>query len=106
MENHVCDFNEKWGTGDKEESFIEQGHQIGARESSRYTRLTNFVKKAKSALNSKTKANHPLVAKKKAEVLSITKQSREKKDQEHVSKKMEGKKIKREGYIKNFKKEE
>jgi hypothetical protein len=32
MENHVCDFNEKWGTGDKEELFIEQGHQIGARE--------------------------------------------------------------------------
>ncbi len=44
MEYHVCDFNKKWGTGDKEESFIEQGHQIRARESSRYTRLTNFLK--------------------------------------------------------------
>jgi hypothetical protein len=36
----------------------------------------------------------------------MTKQSRDKKDQEHVSKKMEGEKIKREGYIKNFKKKE
>jgi hypothetical protein len=44
MENDVCDFNKKWGTGDKEELFIEQGHQIGARESSRYIWLTNFVK--------------------------------------------------------------
>jgi len=25
---HVCNFNEKWGIGDKEESFIEQGHNL------------------------------------------------------------------------------
>jgi hypothetical protein len=29
MEKHVCEFNDKVGLGDKEESFIEQGHQVG-----------------------------------------------------------------------------
>jgi hypothetical protein len=45
MECHACDSNDKYGTGDKEESFIEQGHQVGAKENSRYKCLTNFVKK-------------------------------------------------------------
>jgi hypothetical protein len=45
MEHHVCSFNDKYGVGDKEESFVEQGHQVGARENARYARLTNFKKK-------------------------------------------------------------
>jgi len=32
MEKHVCPFNNKWGIGDKEESFIEQGHQVGIKD--------------------------------------------------------------------------
>jgi hypothetical protein len=28
MKKHVCEFNDRWGIGDKEESFIEQGHQM------------------------------------------------------------------------------
>jgi hypothetical protein len=45
MEQHACSFNDKNGVGDKEESFVEQGHQIGAKENSQYARLTNFKKK-------------------------------------------------------------
>jgi hypothetical protein len=40
MEYHMCDFNDKFGAGDKEESFIEKGHQVRAKENSRYGRLT------------------------------------------------------------------
>jgi hypothetical protein len=29
MEKHVCNFNEKWGVGEKEESFIEQDTKLG-----------------------------------------------------------------------------
>ena len=29
IEYHVTKFNDKWGIGDKEESFVEQGHQVG-----------------------------------------------------------------------------
>jgi hypothetical protein len=44
MEYHVCSFNDKYGIGDKEESFVEQGHQAGATENSQYAWLTNFEK--------------------------------------------------------------
>jgi hypothetical protein len=52
MECHMCDFNDKFRTGDEEESFIEQGHQVGAKENSRYACLTNLVKRTESAWNS------------------------------------------------------
>jgi hypothetical protein len=43
--------SEKWGKGEKEESFIEQGHQVGIKEDRRYAGLlTNFQKKTASAL--------------------------------------------------------
>jgi len=44
MEKHVCNFNEKWGIGEKEESFIKQRHQVGINEDRRYAGLTNFQK--------------------------------------------------------------
>jgi hypothetical protein len=34
MLHHVCSFNGKHGIGDKEESYVEQGHQVDARENS------------------------------------------------------------------------
>jgi hypothetical protein len=61
MEQHVCKFNDKFGVGDKEESFIEQGHQIGAKDNHQYARLTNFTKKTESTLNARMQASHPLV---------------------------------------------
>jgi hypothetical protein len=42
MEHHVCIFSDNHGVGDKEESFVEQGHQLGAKENSQYARLANF----------------------------------------------------------------
>ena len=37
MEQHACSFNDKHG--------VKQGQQVGAKENSRYARLTNFEKK-------------------------------------------------------------
>jgi hypothetical protein len=45
MELHTCDFNDKFGIGDKEESFIEQGHQTGIKDDRRYCGLKNLKKK-------------------------------------------------------------
>lgn len=61
IEKHVCNFNEKWGIGDKEESFIEQGHQIGIKDNRRYAGLTNFEKKSASTLKARAAATHPTV---------------------------------------------
>jgi hypothetical protein len=47
MEKHVVPFNDKYGLGDKEESFIELGHQIGIKDNRRYQGMTNFQKKMK-----------------------------------------------------------
>jgi len=47
IEYHECPFHKKWGIGDKEESFVEQGHQVGAKDNS----ITNFVKKSESTIN-------------------------------------------------------
>jgi len=43
MEKHVCDFNDSYGVGDKEELFVEQGHKVGIKDDRRYHGLTNFV---------------------------------------------------------------
>jgi hypothetical protein len=45
MEQQFCHFKNMFGIGDKEESFIEQGQQIGAKDNHRYGKLTNFDKK-------------------------------------------------------------
>jgi hypothetical protein len=50
IEKYANEFNMKWSIGDKEESFIEQGHQIGLRDSRHYAGLTNFVKHTKFAM--------------------------------------------------------
>jgi hypothetical protein len=50
MEKHVCEFNDKYGIGDKEESFIEQGHQVGMKDYRQYHGLTNFEKKTVSTM--------------------------------------------------------
>jgi hypothetical protein len=45
MEQHIVVYNNKYGVGNKEESFTEQGHQIGMKENWRYHGVTNFQKK-------------------------------------------------------------
>jgi hypothetical protein len=57
IENHVNKFNEKWGIGDKEESFIEQGHQLGMKDNCRYAGLT----KSASTLKARAASTHPTV---------------------------------------------
>ena len=47
MEKHVCDYNDAYGVGDKEESFVEQGHQVGIKDDRKYYGLTNFCKKGR-----------------------------------------------------------
>jgi hypothetical protein len=61
MEKHVCDFNNTWGVGDKEESFIEQGHQVGLKDDRRYRGLTNFEEKIASTLKAWAITSHPSV---------------------------------------------
>jgi hypothetical protein len=60
MEKHVCKFNRKDGIGDKEESFIEQDHQVGIKDDRRYHRLTSFEKKTESTLKSWAITSCPL----------------------------------------------
>lgn len=104
METHVSNFNDKHGVGDKEESFIEQGHQVGAKENSRYARLTNFEKKSTSIINARLQASHPLVTKQKLEVLQASKRKkRDSSSQASIAK--EEKKTKRDEYIKKSKME-
>jgi hypothetical protein len=55
---------------------VEQGHQLGARENSRYARLTDFKKKKKSIINACLQASHPLITKQKWEVLRETKRKK------------------------------
>ncbi len=112
MEAHTCDFHDKWGIGDKEESFIEQGHQIGIKDDRRYCGFKNFRKRTESALKVRSIATHPLVMQQKAEVLRGTKRARKddtnptiKRGKKEMEMKKEEKKIKREFYISNSKKE-
>ena len=67
MEKHVCAFNDKWGIGDKEESFIEQGHQVGIKDNHCYAGLTNFEKKAASILKAGVAASRPRVVGKESQ---------------------------------------
>jgi hypothetical protein len=69
MEQHVCDFNDAYGVGDKEESFIKQGHQVGVKDDKRYHGLTNFEKKTTSTLKAWAITSHPLVKETQSKVL-------------------------------------
>ena len=117
MEKHVCAFNEKWGIGEKEESFIEQGHQVGIKEDRRYAGLTNFQKKTASTLKTRANSTHPLVVARQNKVLDHTKRKKpnptiESEGVKHNDKRIKKeqvkaeKVIKREEYISNFKKAE
>jgi len=44
IEQHIVPCNNKYGVGDKEESFIELGHRVGLRENLQYQGLKNFDK--------------------------------------------------------------
>jgi hypothetical protein len=76
MEKHVCDFNNAWGIGDKEELFIEQGHQVGLKDDRRHCRLTNFEKKIASTLKTWTITSHPSVKETRTKVASPSNQKR------------------------------
>ena len=76
MEKHVSEFNDKWGIGEKEESFIEQGHQIGVRDNRRYAGLTNFVKKTEATLKQRCNASHPLVVQQQQKVIVLMKRNK------------------------------
>jgi hypothetical protein len=111
MEKHVCGFNEKWGVGDKEESFIEQGHQVGIKDNRRYAGPTNFEKKTASTLKTRAAATHPLVVACKDKVLRYSKRKLPNPKSDGVKKikkekVKEEKDIKRDYYVSNFKKEE
>jgi hypothetical protein len=76
MEKHVRPFNNKWGIGDKEESFIEQGHQVGIKDNRQYAGLTNFEKKTASTLKTRAAASHPLVVTCKNTVMEFSKRKK------------------------------
>jgi hypothetical protein len=50
MEKHACNFNDSCGLGDKEKSFVEQGHQVGMKDDKRYLGLTSYVKNSDATL--------------------------------------------------------
>ena len=50
IEKYVCDFNDSYGVDDKEQSFVEQGHQVGIKDDRRYHGLTNFVQQSESTM--------------------------------------------------------
>jgi hypothetical protein len=76
MEQHVVPFNNKYGLGDKEESFIESGHQIGIKENRRYQGMTNFQKITEASLKARTILTHPLIMQQNQKVLQRTKRKR------------------------------
>ncbi len=76
MEKHVSEFNDKWGIGEKEESFIELGHQTGVRNNRRYAGLTNFVKKMEATLKQRCNASHPLIVQQQQKVKVLTKRNK------------------------------
>jgi hypothetical protein len=76
MEKHVCDFNDSYGVGDKEESFVEQGHQVGIIDDRRYHGLTNFVQRSESTMKARSVASHPLVKRNQDKVHAFSKWKR------------------------------
>lgn len=51
MEQDAWNFNDKFGIGDKEGNFVEQGNQFDAKDNHQYGRLNNFAKKMQCILN-------------------------------------------------------
>jgi hypothetical protein len=76
VEKHVNEFNMKWGVGDKEESFVEQGHQIGLRDNRHYAGLKNFIKRTESTMKERCNATHPLVLQQQQGVVQQTKRTK------------------------------
>ena len=76
MEKHACDFNDACGLGDKEESFVEQGHQVGIKDDRRYHRLTNFVKRSDSTMKARSVSSHPVVKGQQEKVAESAKRKR------------------------------
>jgi hypothetical protein len=61
MEVRACDFNDVYGVGDEEESFIEHDHQTGIRDDHHCFRVKNFKKKMECTLNARSISSHPMV---------------------------------------------
>jgi hypothetical protein len=107
MEKHACNFNDACGLGDKEESFVEQGHQVGIKDDRRYYGLTNFVKRSESTMKARHVSSHPLVKENQDKVLGFSKRKRlepnndgePKKGKARVKKEDVKKEIKRESYV-------
>jgi hypothetical protein len=109
MEKHVCNFNDASGIGDKEESFIEQGHQLGIKDDRRYFGMTNFEKRTESTLRARSVYSHPLVQENQVKVLESSKRKRLRPNGEEDATKTksqikredlkEEKKMKREHYV-------
>jgi hypothetical protein len=113
MDQHIVPFNNKYGLGDKEESFIESGHQIGIKKNCRYQCMTNFEKKMEASLKVQTILVLPLVIEQNQKVLQQTKRKHpdrvtnskeggKKIKRDNIQDKKEQKKIKHESYITTF----
>jgi hypothetical protein len=97
MEKHACDFNDSCGgLGDKEESFVEQGHQVGMKDDRRYMRLTNFVKRSDSTMRSRAVSSHPLVKERQEKVAASTKRKRASGENEGAKTRMKNEAVKKE----------
>jgi flagellar biosynthesis chaperone FliJ len=77
IEQHIVPCNNKYRVGDKEESFIELGHQVGLRENHRYQGLKTFRKKTDASLKVRSFDMHPLVKEQAQKVLQSTKRARQ-----------------------------
>jgi hypothetical protein len=75
-EVHACDFNDIYGVGDKEESFIKQHHQTGITDDHRYCGVISFKKKMETTLKARSISSHPLVKQHNAKVLHGVQQTK------------------------------
>jgi hypothetical protein len=76
IEQNIAPCNNKYRVGDKEDSFIELGHQVGLRENHRYQGLKNFRKKTEASLKVRSFDTHPLVKEQAQKILQSTKRPR------------------------------
>ncbi len=72
MEQHIVPFNNKYGLGDKKESYIESGHQIGIKENHRHQGMTNFQKKMEASLKAQTIPTHQIWKKRSRKISSVS----------------------------------
>ena len=115
LECHICDFHEKWGVRDKEESFIEQGHQVDLKDNRRYCGVKKIIKKTESSLKARSNATHPLVLQQNSKVLQTSKWKApeqihndgkllKKCKMEKMKEEKETKQVKRENFVSNHNK--